>query len=121
VNNNIVKFDWSDVKMQEALFIKATKNMQLKDVIHKLHSLKKGKSKKIEYTTLIELILDTPTFQAISNPIIQINDIYCKYGEQSCPDEFGNWQCIVIINVDTSEKYAIYTGGRTIPLYVSFL
>ncbi|GHU82366.1 hypothetical protein AGMMS50284_4110 [Clostridia bacterium] len=107
--------------MDTALFIKASNGLTLASASQQINQQRLKGSKQIIYNPIVSLQLDEISFSSVVNPIFQVNDIYNKYGAESVAGKDGTWNCIVINNLSSSEKMVIYTGGRTIPLYLSYL
>jgi len=106
--------------MDTALFIKVSNGLTLASAGQQIAGLRLKGSKQIRYNRIVQLQLDDISFFSMTNPLLQGNDIYNKYGAKSIAGQDGIWNCIVISNQTSAEKMVVYTGGRTIPLYLSY-
>ena len=76
--------------------------------------------KKIEYKELVCLQLRDDEFYYACMDLFCSTVYYADYARYSTADTDGRWRCIVLKNIRSGEKLIIYTGGRLLPLYVTY-
>ena len=106
--------------MDEGYFVKVYEATSIDDVIMSIQWQKKHSKKKLQFYSIQKILLTDNEFQHLLHPIVQSNELYCKFSCQSIIRKDGLLNCITLVNTQTDSQLIVYTGSRTFPQYVSF-
>lgn len=107
--------------MPEALFSRVLDNTNWDYLYKTMLVQKKQKCKPLHYKTLAEISLPKTEFNILVNELANPHPCYLPYSLQSIADDDGIWNCILIDNKIDNRKIALYTAGRTFPLYAAII
>ena len=107
--------------MRLAHFSKVRKSTSWNGLLEVTQAQMLKKCKPLCYNILIELCVPFPEFDHFVHNLSMPNPLYLQYALDSVPDKTGIWNCIVIICESDKREIAIYTAGRTFPLYAAIV
>lgn len=105
--------------MKKAFFSRVEINMSFASLMAEAKQQMKAGYKPIDYEVITEIYLSQEEFCTLMNkislPISQYKDHY----RSSTTSVNGVWQCIEVKCLTDIRAIAIYTAGRTFPLYAA--
>ena len=105
--------------MKKAFFSRVEINMSVASLIAEAKQQMKAGYKPIDYEVITEIYLSQEEFCTLMNkisfPISQYKDHY----RRSITSVNGVWQCIEVKCLTDVRAIAVYTAGRTFPLYAA--
>lgn len=107
--------------MPEALFSRVIDDTNWYRLYENMQLQKKQRCKPLHYKTLAEISLSKTEFNILVNELANPHLCYLPYSPHSIADDDGIWKCILVDNKIDNRKIALYTAGRTFPLYAAII
>lgn len=103
--------------MHKAYFTKIDPSTTFKDLAEfSKNQIQKNRTAE-EFREIVNISLSERSFNVLEQNIYDYNEPYLRFSNESISDSTGRLQCIVISNNSNTKKLALYTAGRTFPLY----
>ena len=107
--------------MEAAHFSRVLDDTSWKGLLDATQKQRKNNCIPLNYEVVNRISLSISDFDTLTEKIISPHSSYLKYTRQSIPSTHGTWKCIVISNDHDSRQVALYTAGRTFPLYAAIV
>ena len=107
--------------MEEAYFSRVLVDTSWESLLDVTQRQKKNNCMPLNYEVITKISLSNGDFDNLIKKIVVPHSAYLKYTRQSIISAHGIWKCVVIGNDHDSRQVALYTSGRTFPLYAAIV
>lgn len=107
--------------MTIAHFSRVVDDTDWNNLLETMRAQKENNCKPLKYKVVAEISLPPLEFDMLTDNLAKSAPFYLQYANQSVPDTYGVWGCILIDNQSDNRKIAVYTAGRTFPLYAAII
>lgn len=105
--------------MQKAYFFRDIKDIYELQI--RTHNAIENRATPIPYNVHSIIELSNDDFKSFSSQFLREHLIFSSYKENMVSDKMGVWNCVVVKNIETNEKVAVYYGGFQYPRFVGIV